>query len=155
MKTPVRLSVLIVGGLLSATLFAQGFNARTGTWEFSMVMGGAMPMAGIPLEMRAQMEAEIRKPRVFSSCVSAADLKQLTLGKAEDNDEDCKVLASTITPKVADITRQCTGDESFTETAHFEAATPQSLKANIVRKSAAGTTTVTMTGKWLAAQCKE
>ena len=156
MKTAVAQLVSIVGVLLGATLFAQGFSARTGTWEFNMTMGGAMPMDGVPAERRAQMEAELRKPRVFKSCVTADDLKSLTLGKSEDNDdEDCKVLTSRITPTTADVTRQCTGDEPYTETAHFEAPTPQSLTAHIARKRTAGTMTVTMTGKWVAAACKE
>ena len=88
--------------------------------------------------------------------MTADDVKQLNLGKTEDgNDEDCKVLTSKITPTAADITRQCRVDQTYTETARFEARTPQTMTANISRKSAEGTTTIKMTGKWVAARCSD
>jgi hypothetical protein len=140
----------------TAALFAQGFNARTGTWEFTMTVEGAIPMEGIPANMRPQLEAEMRKPHVVKSCVTADDLKSLKLGKTDDGgDDDCKVLTSKISGTVGDVVRQCTGDKPRTETAHYEAPTPQTLKASISSKSAAGTMTTAVTGKWLAATCKE
>ena len=155
MKTHVWLAVLAVG-LSAGTVLAQGFNMRTGAWEITMTMGGAMPMEGIPPEMRAQIEAQLRKPQVVTSCVTAEDVKQLNLGKTNDSDdEDCELLSSKIGPTAADITRQCTGDQVYTETARFEAPTPQTIKANISRKSAEGITTIAMTGRWVAAQCKD
>ena len=156
MKSHVWLAVFGVGVSIGVTLLAQGFNVRTGTWEFNMTMQGAMPMEGIPPEMRAQVEAEMRKPRVYKSCVTAEDIKSLNLGKTDDSDdEDCKVLTSKITATTGDITRECTGDKPHTETAHFEAPTPQTLKANISSKAATGTMTMVITGKWMAARCTE
>jgi len=155
MKTHFWLAVLTVS-VFAVALFAQGFNARTGTWEFTMTMQGAMPMEGVPPAMRAQIEAEMRKPKVFKSCVTAEDLKSLKLGKTNDSDDDdCKVVTSKITATSGDVVRQCTGDMPRTETAHYEAPTPQTMKANISSKSATGTMTVDVAGKWIAAACKE
>ncbi len=84
------------------------------------------------------------------------DMKNLNLGKMDDgDDEDCKLLSSKVTATTADLVRQCGGDEPYTDTAHFEAPTPQTLTGNISRKSSRGTTTITMAGKWLSAACKE
>jgi hypothetical protein len=155
MKTRFWLALLTIS-VSAAALFAQGFNARTGTWEFTMTMQGAMPMEGVPPEVRAQFEAEMRKPKVYKSCVTADDLKSLKLGKTSDSDDDdCKVVTSKITATSGDIVRQCTGDMPRTETAHYEAPTPQTLKANISSKSATGTTTMIVAGKWVAARCAE
>lgn len=155
-KAPPWLLVLTVGVSVSVTLVAQGFNMRTGAWEFTMTTSGAIPMDGVPPEMRAQVDAEMRKPRTFRSCVTAEDLKSLKLGKTDDSDDDdCKVVTSTITATAGDVVRQCTGDMPRTETAHYEAPTPQTVKANISNKSATGTMTMVVTGKWLAAKCSD
>ena len=148
--------VSLVSGLAIGTvLFAQGFNARTGTWEFTIVMKGNMPMDGVPPEMAASILAELSKPQKSTSCLTAEDLKNLNLGKTGANDnEDCKVLSAKITSTVADITRQCT-DPAFTETAHFEAPNPQTVTGTISQKRAEGTMTITMNGKWVAAACME
>lgn len=156
LKRHLQLSVLLCGTAMSASLLAQAFSVRTGTWQFTLNTKGGPPIEGVPPAVRAQLEAELRKPQVFSSCVTSEDIKQLNLGRTDDSDaEECKVLTSKIGPTTADITRQCTGDEAFTETVHFEATTPQTLRANISRKGAGGTTAITMSGKWVAAQCKE
>lgn len=156
MKTHPYMVPIVMGLFLGASLLAQGFNLRQGTWEFNMVMEGAMSMEGIPPAMRAQIEAEMRKPKVYQSCVTAEDVKNLELGKADDDDdEDCKVVTSKMTATTGDIVRQCTGDRPRTETSHFEATTPQTLRASISSKAASGTSTIALTGKWVSAQCKE
>lgn len=156
MKRPVWLAALTIGMGLTVTLFAQGFNMRTGAWEFNMTTSGAMPMDGVPPEMRAQIEAEMRKPRTFRSCVTAEDLKSLKLGKTDDSDDDdCKVVTSKITATAGDVVRQCAGDMPRTETAHYEAPTPQTVNANISTKSATGTMTMTIAGKWVGAKCSD
>jgi hypothetical protein len=141
---------------LGATLAAQGFNLKTGSWEFTMRVEGTVPMAGVPPEMRARMEVEVKKPRTFTSCVTAEDVKTLNLGKMDDSDdEDCKIVKSAITPTVADITRECGGDEPHTEIAHFEAATPQTLRATVTSTRGLDTMKTSIAGKWIAANCKD
>lgn len=134
---------------------AQGFGARTGAWTFTVTMKGAAP-EGLPPAVRAQIEAQLSQPQTMNSCVTAEDLKQLKLGnRDEDNDDNCKVLSSKITATTADLTRQCTGDEAYTETLHYEAPTPQTLTGTITRKTAKGETAIKLAGKWTAAQCKD
>jgi Protein of unknown function (DUF3617) len=146
------LLVLALGG----TVFAQGFNVRTGTWEFTMTLQGALPLEGVPPAVRAQLEAEMRKPQTYTSCVTAEDLKTLNLGKKDDSDDDnCKTVSSKLTATTGDIVRQCTGDEPRTDTVHYEASGPQAMKATVSSKSAKGATTMAMTGKWVSAQCKD
>lgn len=157
MKKHVALAGLFALCVGAATLLAQSFELRTGTWEFTMTVQGAIPMDGIPPAMRAQMEAEMRKPQTYKGCVTAEDVKDLRLGKNSDDDdeEDCKVVSSKMTRITADIVRQCAGDDPKTETAHYEATTPQTLKAAIATKKPGGTMTMNVTGKWLAAKCTE
>jgi molybdopterin-binding protein len=157
MKSPFRSAVLLAGISLGVTLFAQGLNLRTGTWEFTMAMQGTVPMEGIPPEARAQIEAELRKPQIVTSCLTDEDVENLRLGRTgeESDDEECKVLTSKVTAMSADFTRQCEGDEPRTETVRFDIPTPQTMKGTIAQKRASGTMTIAMAGKWMAAQCKE
>jgi hypothetical protein len=135
---------------LGAFLSAQGFNLRTGAWQFTINM--QVPMEGLPPQVRE----ELAKPQISNSCVTPEDIKELNLGRTEDSDdEDCKILTLKMTPTSADITRQCTGDDAYTEIAHFEAPTPQTVAGTVSRKSAEGTMTITMTGRWVAAECAE
>ena len=134
-----------------AVLLAQGFSLRTGSWSFTMTMQG-MSLQGLPPDV----QAELKKPQTFTSCVTAEDLKDLNIGRPPDSDdEDCKTISSKVTATVADLTRQCSGDNAGTETLHFDAATPQTLKGTIVKKTAAGTTTIALNGKWVGAKCVE
>lgn len=156
MRSSVGVAAVAAGLSMGALLFAQGFNVRTGTWQFTITMKGDMPLEGVPPEMQAQIRAQLAKPQVTTSCVTAEDLKQLRLGRSEDgDDENCKVVSSRLTATTADFTRECTGDEPYTETARFEAASPQALTGNVSRKTPRGTMSIVMAGKWVAAQCME
>jgi hypothetical protein len=151
-----RLALALAIGLVSGVgLIAQAFGVRTGSWSFTITMQG-MTMEGVPPDVRAQIEKEMSKPQVFTGCVTAEDLKNMTLGKTDDSDDEkCKTVSSKITATVADVTRQCAGDEPRTETSHFEAATPQALKGTVAIKNAQGTMTMNLSGKWIAAKCAE
>jgi len=157
MKILATLSAsLVICVVAVVTILAQGFDLRTGAWSMTMTMEGAMPMDGLPPAARAAMEAEMKKPQVFTTCVTAEDLKNLNLGKNEDSDdEECSVVSLKASGKVADITRKCEGDEPSTETSHFEAPTPQTMRGTVAKKTAKGTMTVNLSGKWVAATCKE
>jgi len=142
--------------LFGVSLVAQGLNLRAGTWEYNMVISGAIPMDGVPENMRASMEAELRKPRVFKSCLTAEDVKSLNLGRTDDSDdEECKVLSSNLTASGGDITRECTGDRPRTETVHVETTSPQAMRATVTSQGAQGVMTTTISGKWLAAACRD
>jgi hypothetical protein len=159
---PRTLTAAIV--LLSATVAvsaltqASAFDIRTGEWEMT-VAGFNMPPAALeklPPAARAQFQAEMSKSHTSSSCISAADLKDLNIGKTgDDDDKDCTVTSRTVTRTSADFTRQCTGDEKRTDVMHVEAPTPTTFRANIKSTTADGTVTMAMTGKWLSATCKD
>lgn len=157
MKTVAALSASVVICLVAvATLVAQGFDLRTGAWSITMTIDGAMPMDGLPPAARANLEAQLKEPQTFTSCVTPADLKDLSLGKPDERDDDeCSVVSIKSTGKVADVTRKCAGDEPSTSTSHFEAPTPETLRGAVSRKSARGTMTVNLSGKWVAETCEE
>jgi hypothetical protein len=141
---------------IGTTLMAQGFGLRTGSWSITMTAQGGMPMEGIPPAMRAQIEAEMKKPNTFTTCVTAEDLKNLKLGKTDDSDdEDCKAVNVKVSATVADFTKQCTGDEPSTETSHFEASSPTAFTGTVNKKTPKGTTTINLSGKWVSAKCAE
>jgi len=150
--------LLAATAIVGALAQAPTFDLRTGNWEMT-VAGFEMPAAALeklPAAARAQFQAEMSKPHTSSSCISAADLKDLNIGKTGDNDDDtCKVTSRSVTRTTADFTRQCTGDEKRTDVMHVEAPTPTTFHANIKSTTADGTMTMTMTGKWLSATCKE
>ena len=151
MKRSIVAAASVASLATGAGLLAQGFSLRTGSWSFTMTMQG-MSLEGLPPEV----QAELKKPQTFASCVTAEDLKDLNVGRPPDSDdEDCKTVSSKITATVADLTRQCSGDNAGTETQHFEAATPQTLRGTIVKKTAAGTTTISLSGKWVGPTCTE
>ena len=151
MKRSIVAAASVAALATGAGLLAQGFGLRTGSWSFTITMQG-MSLAGLPPEV----QAELKKPQTFTSCVTAEDLKNLSVGRPPDSDdEDCKTISSKVTATVADLTRECSGDNAGTETQHFEAATPQTLKGTIVKKTAAGTTTIAMNGKWIGPKCTE
>jgi hypothetical protein len=147
------MSLGLLAGLAFAgavPLLAEDPAVQTGTWEFKMT---GFPMDGVPAAMRAQMEAEMSKP--FRSCVTAEDIRKLHFGKVnDDDDEDCKVVSSKLTRTGGEVVRQCTGDESRTETIHLETPTPQTLRATITKKDGDRTSTMTVTGKWLNSTCQ-
>jgi hypothetical protein len=151
MNRSVVAAASVAALIAGAGLLAQGFSLRTGSWSFTMTMQG-MPLVGLPPEV----QAELKKPQTFASCVTAEDLKNFNIGRPPDSDdEDCKTVSSKISATVADLTRECSGDNAGTETQHFEAATPQALKGTIVRKTAGGTTTIAISGTWVAPKCAE
>jgi hypothetical protein len=138
------------------TLLAQSFALRTGSWSLTMTIKSSTPMEGVPPEMRAQIEAQLSRPNTITTCITAEDLKNLRLGNQEEGDDrDCKTTSLKVTATTADITRQCAGDEPSTETSHFTAPTPTTLKGTVTTTTAEGTTTIDMTGKWMAAKCAE
>jgi hypothetical protein len=56
---------------------------------------------------------------------------------------------------MADFTRQCSGDDTRTDVMHVEAASPMTFRASVKSTKADGTTSLSLTGKWLSATCKD
>lgn len=156
-RTLTAAAVLLSATAALGALTQASFEIRTGEWQMT-VAGFDMPAAALeklPPAARAQFQAEMSKPHTSSSCISAEDLKDLNIGKMGDDDADCKVTSRSVTRTGADFTRVCTGDEKRTDVMHVEAPTPTAFRANIKSTTPDGTMTMTMTGKWLSATCKD
>jgi hypothetical protein len=151
-------SVLAVFMVLGTTARAQApaFDVRVGQWEMTIGgMAGQIPgLEALPPEQRAKVEAEMRKPHTDTNCITADDLKDLNLGKMDD-DDDCKVVSKNITRTTADFTRQCTGDEKRTDVAHIEAVSRESIRMSIKSTGDQGAMTINLTGKWLGPTCQK
>ena len=145
MRTRLLLATFAAAAV-TAVLSAQSFDLRLGQWEHSITM--KMPaemLANLPPAARAQFE----RPQTNRSCLTAQDLKDLNLGR---NDEGCKVVSKKITGNTADIVMKC---ESGTQTLHYEALSPESMRGTLKMQGGDGPSEMTITGKWIAAACRE
>ena len=89
MPRPTRYVVFGLAAVASLA-YAQTLDLRTGQWEFTMLMSGSMgDLSSLPPEVRAQVEARLKEPQKYQSCLTEEDLQNLDLG--EDDDDSCKV----------------------------------------------------------------
>ena len=143
----IRLPLAALGmAALTAVLSAQSFNPKLGQWEYTINM--KMPpevLAGIPAAAREQF----LRPQTTRSCLTAQDLNDLRLGRTEEN---CQVTSKKITGNAADIVMKCDGR---TQTMHYEALSPESMRGTIKTNGGEGPSEMTLTGKWIAAACRE
>ena len=148
----VKLPLLLAASFAAAVVVsAEDIAIRTGTWEFRM---SGVSMEGVPAAMKAQLEAEMTKP--FTSCVTADDIKNVKIGKTNDDDDsECRVVSSKLTRTGGDVVRQCTGDTPSTQTLHIEAPAPETVRVTVTKKTASASNTMTVNGRWLNATCKE
>lgn len=145
MRTRLLLAALATTAV-TALVSAQSFDLRLGQWEYTINM--KMPpelLAQIPPAARAQFQ----QPQTNRSCLSAQDLKDLNLGRTDD---DCQVTSKKITGNAADIVMKC---EGRTQTLHYEALSRESMRGTIKASGGDGPSEMTITGKWVAAACKE
>jgi hypothetical protein len=133
---------------------AQSFDLKTGQWEFTITQM-SLDASQLSPQMRAALEAGAKKPSSYKGCVTAEDLKDLSLGKVEDGDDMCKVTSKKISGTTADLTRECTGDDKSTQTLHYEAISRESLRGTMKSVSDIGPVTVAISGKWIGPTCKE
>ena len=141
----IRLLLAVFVTAASAILSAQAFDLKLGQWEYSITM--KMPpeaLASLPPAARAMMQ----QAQTNRSCLTAEDLKELNLGK---NDDDCKVTSKKITGNVADVVTKCDGG---TRTIHYEALSRESVRGTIKSTGGDGPSEIAITGKWVAAACK-
>lgn len=150
-RTAVRAAVA-AGVACGVLVQAQGFAVRTGTWQMTMTLKGAMPAAGLPPEVQAMLAEQFAKPQTFPTCVSEEDLKGLTLGRMPDDEDTCTPISSKVTATTADITRRC---EGYVETGHFEASSAQAFTGTVSRKMPSGVMTMAVAATWTAAECTQ
>ena len=151
----VRLLLPILAVAATVVLSAQAFDLRLGQWEYT-VSGMKLPpelLAQLPPAARAQAEQAMKQGGGGRSCLTAQDLKDLNLGKTDD--EDCKVTSKKITGNVADVTIKCEGERPHTQSVRYEALSRESVRGTIKTTAGDGPSEMTVTGKWIAAACKE
>ena len=151
MRIRFLFSVLGLAAVI-AVLSAQAFDLRLGEWEYTMSGMKMAPeaLAKMPPSARAAMEQMMKQPQTNRSCLTAEDLKNINLGKSDQ--EDCMVTSKKITGNVADVAMKC---EDHTQTMHFEALSRESVRGIMKVTGGNGPSEVTITGKWVAAACKE
>lgn len=149
MRSRVFVPALVLAAM-TAVLSAQAFDLKLGQWEYTINI--KMPpemLAKLPPSARAQMQ----QPQTNRSCLTAQDLKDLSLAKSDD--DDCTVTSKKITGNVADVTMTCTGDEPHTQTMHYEALSRESMRGTIRMTGANRPSEMAITGKWITTACKE
>jgi hypothetical protein len=146
--TRYLVAVALVAG--TAAVRAQGLDLKTGTWRWTMTMTGeGMASSVVPPDVKARAAV----PQKYEDCVSPEDLKRLRFGV--DDDDGCKISGLKVTPRTADYTRTCTGEQPRTEFVHMESASSGDLKVTVRRSSPQGPALAIMTGSWLNATCKD
>lgn len=149
MITRTRYLVAVALVAATAAVRAQGLDLKTGTWRWTMTMTGeGMASSVVPPDVRARAAA----PHTFEDCVNPEDLKRLRFGV--DDDEDCKVSGLKVTPRTADYSRTCRGEQPRTEFVHMESGSSSDLKVTVRRSSPQGPALAVMTGSWLSTTCK-
>ena len=151
--TSIALAIFVFAAT-AALLHAQSFDVKVGQWEYTLsgMKIAEAELAKMPPAIRAQIEASMKNNTTNRSCLTAKDLRELNL--ANTDDEGCKVTSRKITATTADIAMTCGGNDPRTQTMHFEALSRESVRGTIKSTGGAGTTEMTITGKWLAAECK-
>lgn len=140
----------------ATALMAQGLDMKTGQWRWTVTMTGAPPTmpSSVPPDVAAKILAETRKPHTIEGCVTADDLKNLRLGRPDDEDE-CTVTSRKVSGPTADFVRTCSGDDPRTETVHMELASRESVRVTVTRSGGKGPSGMTMAGTWIGVACKD
>jgi len=163
-------TVLLSGSVVAAGL-AQGspaLNVKLGLWELAMdsaTSGAAMPpgvdLSKLTPEQQAMMAQAMRGRGVtmgpggvtIKTCMTKEKIANGQI-KANRPGQDCKQKVNKSTATMLDITETCTSDAQppvvTTSDIHIEALSPTSVKITATQQ---GQPPVTMTGKWLAADC--
>lgn len=159
--------LLAVGGglgALSAPVFAQTLDARTGAWEMKVAATmegmGVQPeaLAKLPPAKRGEVEKMVadqagkRPVSTVRSCVRKEDLAQARF--MQNDDPKCTVETTTRTATRLVATRTCQGPPPSTATLRFDAQSPQHVAGTIEQQRAdGGKLNVEIDGRWLSASC--
>ena len=146
---------------------APALDVKMGLWEVSTTvdMGGQTPQVDtskMTPEQKARME-EVMKgmmgthTSVTKSCMTREKFEKQAFMNSNERGQTCKQAITTNTRSTLESTITCTGEHSMTAQMHVEALSPTSVKATMKSANAmrGGTmnVNVTMTGKWLGADC--
>jgi len=161
---------LIFSFIVSAHAASTPLNIRLGLWEMTTT-GETSGVPPIPPEVlqrmtperRARAEAAIAarmarrdKPEVRKQCVTKENLEE-GFNPKNSSSQGCHTTITSSSAQVMEMKQECTGQQKFTGTFHFEAPTPVTVVGKYEMVMSAGPNTMTMkmnmNGKWLAADC--
>jgi hypothetical protein len=135
----LQMNRILVAALVCVSLgtSAQISQLRTGTWEMTY-KSNALP-----------------RPVIDKSCVTKADIAELTSGPDKDDSDDCKnARPPTVAGKVWSADRVCNDGRKVH--AEFTAESPERVKGLITStaaKSGGQPISVDIAGRWLNASC--
>ena len=149
MRKEFLIGTMLLLPLLATAADFTPLGLKPGLWESTVTMKTGSPMASIPPEQRAQMEAAMAnmpparraqmeammagrgQPTVTKSCLTKDSLaKALDLGAQQRKNCQYKVVSSS--PTTQQVEMECTTDNNkLTGTMTFEALSPESGKATI------------------------
>lgn len=156
--------VFVLAAILSASALAQApaLNVKTGLWDMSFVadMTAAAQTADLSKmtpAQRAQWDAMMKTrgmvPMSFKNCLTREKLAEHRF-TADRAGQTCRQTVTRSTATTLDINQVCTGTQPSTNEIHVEAVSPTDIKVLVKQVAGRGSPlTVTMTGKWLAADC--
>ena len=166
MNQSIRCACIAAAGAfatVSAWAETPALNVKTGLWEMTVQLGGPLPLpsdalARLPPEQRAKMEAmlgALAQPHTAKTCITKEKLSRGAL-EAGENNGPCRRTVVSNSSNALDLRVECKMDETTMSTnLHLEAPTPEVLKgvSVITRGNRPGTTTGTIQGRWLGADC--
>jgi hypothetical protein len=154
---------------LSAIVLAQApaLDVKMGLWEITSTtnIGGQIPTidtSRMTPEQKARMEAAMKglvgpHSNVTKSCMTKEKFNRSSFMTDGDPGATCKQTMSTNTRTSMDANVVCTGKRTTTSQMHIDAPSPTSFTGSVKSASAEQgqtmTVNVTMTGKWLGADC--
>jgi hypothetical protein len=171
MMRPRRsLTTILLAGPLAAVVVGQTparpkLDVRMGLWEITSTVDVDGRMPGIDTsrmtpQQRAEMAAAMRgseAPHTTStaSCITREDFDRRNFVVTQDR--NCRQTITTNTTTRLDATIRCAADRAATGRLHIEATTPTAYTGTItttaMEHGRRTTTTVTMSGRWVAADC--
>jgi Protein of unknown function (DUF3617) len=171
MKTVNRLCIVLVSVSMAAAALAQApaLAVKMGLWEVttSTQIGAQMPAfdtSKLTPEQKAKVEAMMKSmlaahTRTTQICMTPERFEKSTFLIDEEPGSTCKQTLTTNSKSTLDSTVECTGEHSTTAQMHIDAQSPTSVEGTIQSVNGAGSKTlkvdVKLTGKWLAADCKD
>jgi hypothetical protein len=144
---------------------APVLDVKMGLWEITSTtnLGGQIPTVDtskMTPEQKAQMEAVMKAmtgTHSAKTCITREKFNKSNFMTNDESGKTCKQTVATNTRTSLDATVVCTGERARTEQMHIEALSSTSVEASIKLSSAEQgrpmTASVTMTGKWLGADC--
>lgn len=152
--------ILILGAMVAGTaaMYVYGQNLTSlglqpGEWEFTSVtqIPAALGNVGnLPPALQETIRQRLQQPHTYDKCVTAKNLADFDISNPDDDIGKCTVTSQTADGNVVDVERTCGG---IVQKIHVDATSSQNVNATANVVSPAGTTTVTITAKWLGATC--